>query len=351
MGGDEFAALLPSSHANDFIRAVFSSLSGPLLIQDMPHRCTVSMGLTTFPTDAREAGDLLKNADLALYRAKEMGRDRYQHYAADMRASLERRYRLQQEIERALARNELRLVFQPIVSAVKNGPASFEALLRWEHPERGLLSPSEFEVVFDDAKLASELGKWVLEHALREASSWQRSGLPFGRIAVNVTMADFALGTFPDFVREKLGEMQLAPDRLTIEVTEGVFLGRGAGVIERSLQQLHELGVEIALDDFGTGFASLSHLKRFPIDRLKVDRSFVRDMATNPDNLAIVRTIVQLGHSLNIKVTIEGVETTEQRNLLRIMGCDAMQGYLFSRPLTPGLIERYLREPGTAISA
>ena len=169
-----------------------------------------------------------------------------------------------------------------------------------------------------------------------------RQGLDFGRVAVNVTSADFALGMFADFVRVKLRECSVAPERLCIEVTERVFLGRSAEGVAVTLQKLHDIGVEIALDDFGTGFGSLSHLKKLPIDRLKVDRSFVRDMETNPDNMAIVRTIAHLGQSLGIKVTVEGVETQSQLTLLRAMGCDTMQGYLFAKPMEASQVEAYL---------
>jgi len=326
------------------ISSIFAALSEPVTLGGVQHRCTISLGLTIYPTDATGAGELLKNADLALYRAKELGRDRYQFYSPPMRASLERRYEFHRDIQRALLTNQLYLMYQPIVSLSKTQPVSFEALLRWNHPKRGRLSPADFEEVFDDPKLAAEVGRWVIDHALRQIASWERSGLDFGRVAVNVTSADFALGTFADLVHDKLQQAGVEPQRLCIEVTEQVFLGRGASAVAVALQKLHDIGVEIALDDFGTGFGSLSHLRKLPIDRLKVDRSFVSDMETNPDNLAIVRTITQLGQSLGIKVTIEGVETESQRLLLRAMGCDTMQGYLFAKPLpalhVPGYLDR-----------
>jgi EAL domain-containing protein (putative c-di-GMP-specific phosphodiesterase class I) len=180
------------------------------------------------------------------------------------RASLERTYQLHRDIQRALLTNELCVLYQPIVSISKLHPVSFEALLRWNHPLRGQLSPGEFEEVFDDPNLAAEVGRWVIDHALRQVAAWDRNGLDFGRISVNVTSADFALGTFAVLVRVKLQQTGVAPVRLCIEVTERVFLGRGAGSVAVALEKLHNLGVEIALDDFGTGFGSLSHLKRLP---------------------------------------------------------------------------------------
>lgn len=354
LGGDEFAVLIPISESpgalSGAIDAMFSALRPPIMVAGVQHRCTISLGISLYPFDAHGVSELLKNADLALYRAKDLGRDRFQFFVPEMRASFERSYQLHRDIQRALGNGELELFFQPIVSLNGSTPVSFEALLRWNEPYRGLLSPADFEGIFDDAKAAADVGKWVIEQALRQAAAWKRSGLDFGRIAVNVTSADFALGTFADYVSAMLQETGVQPEQLCIEVTERVFLGRGASGVAYCLQALHDSGVEIALDDFGTGFASLSHLKKLPIDRLKVDRSFVRDMETNPDNMAIVRTIAHLGQSLGIRVTVEGVETISQMTLLRAMGCDTMQGYLFARPMRGCQVPTFI-EKDRALSA
>ena len=346
LGGDEFAVLMSVREDKPVLQsaidAIFAALKRPVTIGGVQHRCTISMGISLYPTDANGASELLKNADLALYRAKDLGRDRFQFYVPEMRASFETSYQLHRDIQRALSAGELRLLYQPIVSFDPSQPVCFEALLRWDHPRRGLLSPAEFDGIFDDAKSSAEVGKWVVDTALRQAGVWVRQGLDFGRVAVNVTSADFALGMFADFVRVKLRECSVTPERLCVEVTERVFLGRRAEGVAVTLQKLHDIGVEIALDDSGTGFGSLSHLKKLPIDRLKVDRSFVRDMETNPDNMAIVRTIAHLGQSLGIKVTVEGVETQSQLTLLRAMGCDTMQGYLFAKPMEASQVEAYL---------
>lgn len=346
LGGDEFAILIstagPDNSLSAAIEAMFSALRPPITISGVTHRCTISLGISLYPSDATGASELLKNADLALYRAKDLGRDRFQFFVPEMRASFERTYKLQRDMLRALGNGELELFYQPIVSFGDSAQISFEALLRWNDPHRGLLSPADFDGVFDDPKTAADLGKWVIDHALRQAAAWEKAGLDFGRIAVNVTTGDFALGIFADYVRAKLEETGASPSKLCIEVTERVFLGRGATGVASALQSLHDLGVEIALDDFGTGFASLSHLKKLPIDRLKVDRSFVRDMETNPDNIAIVRTIAHLGQSLGIAVTVEGVETKAQLMLLRGMGCHTMQGYLFARPMPAALAKEFV---------
>lgn len=346
LGGDEFAVLMATNGAAgslwSAIDAMFTALRPPVTVAGVQHRCTISLGISLYPTDAEGAGELLKNADLALYRAKDLGRDRFQLFVPEMRASFEKAYQLHRDIQRALANGELELYYQPIVSFDAAQPVSFEALLRWNDPQRGLLSPADFEGIFDDAKAAAEVGKWVIGQALGQAAAWQRSGIEFGRIAVNVTSADFALGTFAEFVSAKLRESGVGAEKLCIEVTERVFLGRSSGGVASALQHLHDSGVEIALDDFGTGFASLSHLKKLPIDRLKVDRSFVRDMETNADNMAIVRTIAHLGQSLGINVTVEGVETPSQLMLLRALGCDKMQGYLFARPMPASQVASFL---------
>lgn len=354
LGGDEFAVLISETSGSTWQREpaerIFAAMKEPIILNGTRHVCTISVGLTVFPSEATTASDLLKNADLALYCAKERGRDRIQHYAPRMRIALEKSYQLQQDLRAAIISNALCLVYQPVVSLRKFQPVSFEALLRWNHPVRGRLSPPDFEEVFDDPKTAAAIGRWVVDRMVRQVAAWEKSGLQFGRVAINVTSADFALGGFAEFVEGTLRRYGVAPQRICVEVTELVFLGRGAVGVAEALERLHALGVEIALDDFGTGFGSLSHIKKFPIDRLKVDCSFVRDMETNPDNLAIVRTIAQLGESLGINVTIEGVETRSQLSLLRAMGCDSMQGYLFSRPLEHGQVAAYLQR-GSMMSA
>jgi diguanylate cyclase (GGDEF)-like protein/PAS domain S-box-containing protein len=346
-GGDEFAIVIfmrEDPRALDrAIDSIFAALEAPILVGGTMHSSTISLGLSLYPHDADAATELLKNADLALYRAKDTGRNRYQFYRPELRAAVENAYQLHRDIQRALENDELRLFYQPIIASDAGHPVSFEALLRWQNPQRGLLSPRDFDGIFDDPKTAADVGKWVVRQALRQAADWQRDGLDFGRVAINVTSADFALGTFAEFVVEQLQATGLDPDRVCIEVTERVFLGRSAVGVAVALQKLHDIGIEIALDDFGTGFASLAHLKRLPIDRLKVDRSFVRDMETNPDAMAIVRAIAYLGHSMGMKVTVEGVESRSQLTLLRAMGCESMQGFLFARPMESSKVGDFMQ--------
>ena len=346
LGGDEFALLIacPEGAASltEPIRAMFESMEVPVTLGGVPRKCGMSVGVTIYPTDAEKPSDLLKNADLALYRAKAVGRDRCEFFARDMRTSVEKSYQLHNEVREALTTDALYLAYQPIVSLSPGKPVSFEALLRWRHPERGLLAPGVFEEVFNDPKVATEIGKKVVDLALQQAATWQKAGLEFNRIAVNVTSADFALGSFAERLQDRMLAYGVQPNKLCIEVTESVFLGRSAVGVADALDKLNELGVEIALDDFGTGFASLSHIKSFPIDRLKIDRSFVCDMEHNEDNLSIVGAIIQLGRSLGISITAEGVENSSQLNLLRSLGCECIQGYLFSKPLEPADVPAFL---------
>lgn len=355
LGGDEFAVVISARGDGSWLKravdAIFATTEEPVMLNGVRHRCTISLGLTIYPSDARTAGDLLKNADLALYSAKETGRDRFRLYAPEMRTAVEKTYQLHQDIQSAIASDSFCLLYQPIISLGGTKPPSLEALLRWDHPQRGRLSPADFEEVFDDPKTSSEIGKWVLDRVVRQVADWEQAKLEFERVAINVTSADFALGGFAELVENTLHNYGVGPERICVEVTEHVFLGRSAVGVSDALQKLHEMGVEIALDDFGTGFGSLTHIKRFPIDRLKVDRSFVRDMETSPDNMAIVRTVAQLGDSLGLAITIEGVETESQLMLLRAMGCDSMQGFLFSRPLEAAKVVDFLQQSRRALSA
>ncbi len=336
LGGDEFAAILvPHEGCEDLDQAVDdmrSLMNQPMQIADVKRSCSISVGYARFPEDAQNPADLMKYADLALYRAKQLGRDRAISFSEDMRASMDRRVEINASAEIALGRNEFELYYQPVVPAAA-GPISFEALLRWNHPVYGLLAPGRFEEAFDEQKLAFSIGERVTDLAIAQIAEWENAGLAFERVAINVTSADFALGCFAERLKMKLDRWNVSPKKICIEVTEKVFLGTTATHVSEALEQLHDLGVEIALDDFGTGFASLSHIKAFPIDRLKIDRSFVDDMDRNKDSLSIVQAIIQLSHSMGLAVTAEGVETQAQLILLKSMGCGSIQGYLMSKPL------------------
>ena len=345
LGGDEFAFLIRGTDVQieAGLRAAEESFSEPLTVLDVPRICTASIGVTKFPDDAAEASDLLKNADLALYRAKSDGRARTVHFRSELRKTLRRKVEMQQQAQVGLSGDQFLLYFQPVVPRNLERPVSFEALLRWQHPILGTLTPPQFEEVFEDAKLAAHIGDRVIDMAIAQAKEWLDAGFDFERIAVNVTSADFALGDFADRLHAALERHGVGPNKICVEVTERVFLGPGSSHIAEALQRIKDMGVEIALDDFGTGYASLTHLKAFPIGRLKIDRSFVQDMLDNNDSLSIVKAIVQLANSLGIGVTAEGVETHDQLVLLSQIGCETFQGYLFSpardpKELRPGRV-------------
>ena len=305
LGGDEFAVILEGlrqvTDASLIAGKILAELTRPFRYGEQELQPCGSIGIALYPGDARTAGDLLKHADIALYRAKKAGRGECHHFEAEMRAQIDRRRRLESDLRRALARAEFTVLYQPIVDLAHPHSPSFEALLRWQHPERGLVLPGEFLQVAEETGLVVPIGRLVLERVVRQARSWADAGVPVGRIAINVADAQFGSGDLDLTVAETLAAARLPAGHLEIEVTEGVFLGRNAGLVEESLHRLHSRGVSIALDDFGTGHASLTHLRRFPIDKLKIDRSFVRDMLDDPNDAVIVRTIIDLGHGLGLE--------------------------------------------------
>ena len=358
LSGDEFAVLIGGCRSVEEIEAIFARVSdcveAPIKLAETPRCFSASVGFTVFPQDAQEPGDLLKNADLALYHAKSLGRGRVERFSPALRARMHRRIEMQENALEGLKRDEFILYFQPIMSADASEPPSFEALLRWIHPAHGLLAPGSFEEVLEDPRVAMAIGERVVELALEQVREWQAAGFAFGRVALNVTSADFALRCFASHLKGRLDHYGVPPHKICIEVTEQVFLGSGAQHVSDALERLAELGVEIALDDFGTGYASLSHIKDYPIGRLKIDRSFVSDMEENNNSLSIVQAIVQLGRSLGLAITAEGVEREAQRVLLCSMGCGSLQGYHFSKPKPALELAAFLSsvhgEAGAAVS-
>ena len=335
-GGDEFALILEGlrqpTDASLIAGRIMAELRQPFRYRDQELQPCGSIGIALYPGDGRSAGDLLKHADIALYRAKQSGRGEFQHFEAEMRVQVDRRRRIEADLRRALAGGEFTVFYQPIVDLARPRSLSFEALLRWQHPDRGLVLPGEFLQVAEETGLVVPIGQLVLERVAQQTRSWADRGVPVGKIAINVADAQFGHGDLDAKVAATLAAEQLPADHLEIEVTEGVFLGRNAGMVEQLLHRLHARGVSIVLDDFGTGHASLTHLRRFPIDKLKIDRTFVRDMLDDPNDAIIVRAIIDLGHSLGIEIVAEGVETRAQLEFLRRHGCDHIQGYLVATP-------------------
>lgn len=343
LGGDEFGVLIhgePSTAGNlaltQQLDALMQAIAPPLNVSGQLRRCSLSMGVTLYPTDTTESASLIKNADIALYRAKAAGRGQYVLFRPELKLDVDRQALLVQEIEEAIRTRSLLLHYQPVVDVEYGAVVSLEALLRWQHPTRGIVSAGIFPQVFDNLGIAAQIGRLVTDMAVAQAAQWLQAKVPFNRVAINVTAADFVVGAFPTVLAERLAHHGVPASAIGVEVTEGMFLGSTAVLVLQGLAVLHSMGIEIAFDDFGTGYASLMHLK-LPLDRLKIDRSFVHDMGADTDNArtngAIVHAVTALGHRLGKRITVEGVETRCQVVLLREMGCTQYQGNYFSKPL------------------
>jgi diguanylate cyclase (GGDEF)-like protein/PAS domain S-box-containing protein len=351
IGGDEFAIILTGLEqpidAGHVAQRIIARLLEPVSCQGHEVHTGTSIGITIFPDDDTDADQLLRNADIALYRAKANGRNTYSFFVEAMKRQIERRKELEAELRRAIAGHEFSLHYQPQLRLADRKVVGMEALLRWHHPTRGLLLPCEFLSVAEDAGLIVPIGLEVLSQACAQARAWLDAGLEFGRVAINLAPAQFKARNLAYAVNDALQAAGLGPEHIGLEVTEGAFLGRGTERVAQTLARLHDMNVLIALDDFGTGYASLAHLKRFPIDRLKIDGSLVRDIGIDPGNTAIVRTVISLGHSLGLEVVAEGVETEAQCAFLREHGCDGAQGYLFGRPIAAADAWHYLDVVGS----
>ncbi len=331
LGGDEFAILQvdvegPESSSAMATRLI-ECLSRPYVLDGSEVVISASIGIVMGPMNDCAADDLMKNADLALYRAKAEGRRGFRFFEADMDLEIKARRALEVDLRKAMAHGEFQLYFQPIVDVRTLQVSGFEALLRWHHPARGMVSPAEFIPVAEDIGLISALGEWVLRQACAEAATWP------GRItvAVNLSPAQFKTNNLVEAVQRALTATGLSASRLELEITETVLLSESDATL-MTLHQLRTLGIRIAMDDFGTGYSSLSYLRSFPFDKIKIDQSFVRELSTRPDCITIVGSIAALGSSLGMTTTAEGVETADQFAQLRSVGCDQVQGYLFDRP-------------------
>jgi diguanylate cyclase (GGDEF)-like protein/PAS domain S-box-containing protein len=353
-GGDEFVILLSELAAGQdaAISAdkVLQALDKPFLIDGHNLHVSASIGIAIFPEDGEEPESLLKHADFAMYHAKDCGRNNFQFFRRDMNVRALERQSIEDGLRLALERNELVLHYQPIMDLWNGIPSGVEALVRWRHPHRGLLLPEHFVPIAEECGLILRIGRWVLREACRQNRAWQDAGLPPMRMAVNVSAAELRHKEFVEGVRTCLTESRLAPNHLELELTE-TFLMQDSGSTALVLQSLKKLGVQLALDDFGRGYSSLSHLKGFPIDTLKIDQAFVRDLDTNPNDASIVRAVIGLGRSLNIRVVAEGVETESHFAQLQEHQCPEGQGYFFSRPVIAGEFPQLLRKPLTGFRA
>lgn len=347
LGGDEFAVIFAEisqvSDASTRASAIVEALRAPFFHEGRELSVAASIGVAAFPEHHRAPVELMKDADIALYRAKEQGRGQTAVYTSAARAAMERRVTIAREVREGLAARQFRPGYQPRISLKTGRIAGFEALARWQHPTKGLLSPDYFGSVFAEHEVSIALGEEMIRQAAADVRSWLDQGLECGLVAVNLSSADFSDPGLAVRILRMLEEAGVHPACFEVEVTETVFLGRRTATASSILNELHKAGVSIALDDFGTGFASLTHLKQYPVDHIKIDQSFVQNLIHDHVDAAIVTAIVNLGHAMGLHTTAEGVETIEQAERLRKAGCDFAQGRLYAEPRSGAEVPRIIR--------
>jgi diguanylate cyclase (GGDEF)-like protein/PAS domain S-box-containing protein len=336
LGGDEFVIALPEVANNAGIeqvaRKVITALCEPLKIEGHELVIGASVGISQYPADGENPQALLQGADAAMYEAKKSGRGICCFFTPELSEATRHRHKLENDLHQACTRNEFVLHYQPLVSTNSGRITGVEALLRWNHPEQGLISPNQFIPLLEELGLMAEVGQWVLRTACRQIVTWQEEGLPPLRLAVNVSAQQFYRGDIVHTVDKVLRETGLDPKWLELELTESLTLDDSEATLT-IMRQLKEIGVGLSLDDFGTGWSSLSYLRQFPLDRIKIDRSFLRDIASQPAAEAVVRTVINLGRNLGLACTAEGVETSQQLEYLKKQNCPEIQGFLYSAAL------------------
>jgi diguanylate cyclase (GGDEF)-like protein len=347
LGGDEFTLLVPGINVEEdaakIARKICDAIHAPFWIDGRELFVTTSLGVSVYPSDGHDAETLVRNADSAMYRAKEQGRDNYQLYTPAMNAKAIERLSLESRLRQAVANDELELHFQPFIDLKTAEVLGAEALLRWRHPELGLIPPGEFIPIAELSGLIVPIGEWVLRTACAEARKWHQQGFQGLTVSVNLSSRQFQQTDLVSQVTQALEETGLEADKLDLEITESNAMQNAEHSIN-TLWGLKKQGVRISMDDFGTGYSSLNYLKRFPIDRIKLDQSFVRDLPGDKDDAAIAMAVIAMGRSLELVVIAEGVETEEQLAFLKGHECDQLQGFLLSRPLPSDAFETFLKE-------
>jgi len=347
LGGDEFLFIMDrlAKHedAEHIARRAVKALELPIRLDGVDLHTSASIGIAMFPADGKSAEALIANADAAMYCAKQRGRNNIQCYAEGMNSATQERVKLESDLHQALSLKQLELHYQPKVDIKTGLIHGVEALARWRHPQRGLVPPGEFIPLAESCGLIDAIGEWVVRESCRQARAWQLEGLPPLRVAVNLSAFQFRHGNLLEMIREALQAAQLEPRFLEVEITESALMSDPEESVT-ILEQLSRMGVVVSVDDFGTGYSSMSYLRRFPIDKLKIDRGFIAELISRADDASIVRAIVSLAHSLRLKVVAEGVETSEQLNVLRSLGCDQYQGFCFSPAVPAAQFAALLRE-------
>ncbi len=343
IGGDGFAIIFEEIESDEDVRKAagefIHSLSKPFIVEGHELYINSSVGICLYPNDGVDLDTLMKNADIALHQAKEMGLNTYQQYRHTMNSQNEKRLKLQNDLHRAIERQEFEVYYQPQTSQAGETIIGMEALLRWKHPQLGMISPGEFIPVAEETGMIVAIGEWVLREACAQAKKWQVSGYEPVRMSVNLSPRQFQQDNLLEMISDVLDDTRLEAHYLVLEITESVSM-QNIDFVTKTLHELNQLGIQVSIDDFGTGYSSLLYLKRFPIQSLKIDRSFIRDIIINSDAAKIALAVIAMAHSLNLKVIAEGVETVEQLEYLMKHRCDNFQGYLFSEPLPADVIER-----------
>jgi len=346
-GGDEFVILLDDvadeGDIRNLVKKVLDAITPVFTIESRQLFISASIGISLYPSDGEDATTLLKHADVAMYRAKELGKNTYQFYSAELSARAFQRLTLESNLRNALARNEFRLFYQPVFDIRTNCISSIEALLRWQHPDLGLVLPNDFISTLEDTGLIVPVGEWVLKTACSQLGLWHKQGWPELSLAVNLSPRQFQNNDLLNSLQQALSLLKCSPDHIELEITENILMQPG-NVSQLKLEALHKLGVRLAIDDFGTGYSSLSYLRRFPVDTLKIDRSFVQDIPDDPDDGAITTAIAVLAQTMKMQVVAEGVEKKSQSEFLEKLGCYLMQGNYYSKPLTATEVESFLKK-------
>jgi len=348
LGGDEFTVVLPQLHdvliARQLAQKIINKLAEPFYLRDEVIHISASIGITLYPADATEIVNLMRNADQAMYAAKNEGRNRFSYFTRSLQEAAQKRLHLTNDLRGALANHQFRLFFQPIVSLATDRIHKAEALLRWQHPTRGMVSPADFIPLAEETRLIVEIGAFVRKESLAWCKRWNNLNPEGFQISVNKSPAEFTdendSANVEIFV-DKLNKMGLCGENFVFEITEGLLLNADVRIHEK-LMELRDAGIQVSIDDFGTGYSSLSYLKKFDIDYLKIDQSFVRNLESDSNDVALCEAIIVMAHKLGLKVIAEGVETEQQRDLLSRAGCDYAQGYLYAKPMPPEAFEQWL---------
>lgn len=333
LGGDEFVVLLhdelTDSDVTTLVQRLIEHIAQPMVLRGEERTVTCSIGISLFPDDGLDAKTLLQNADIAMYRAKDIGRNCFQYFTEEMNESLNRRLQMEVDLRQALANNEFELLYLPVIELAEGRIVGSETLIRWHHPQMGLISPGAFIPVSEESDLILQIGEWVIRRVCRQINDWSTVGVPLLPVSINLSTKQFERQDIPALIEHILAEFQVKSDLLEIEITESMSMQDPVRSIE-CIGRLRQMNVAVALDDFGTGYSNLSYLRSFPIRKLKLDSSFIADLTTNPEDAGMSTAIIEMAHSLNLLVVAEGVERVSQMTMLRARGCDQMQGYLFS---------------------